>query len=169
MIGRILPEECSQIPFSQGLQCTPQQRECSGSWHWGVVDCYLLMGAGCLVKDKKVVKFYKREWKALKPNRKKKWWFRRGCLRNAVGRASASTTAQKLVQAMQRKVNLTIAISVCKQLPLFEVSYTRDGALPIQDLTHVKQTCETLSNIHTSAHHPSLRLIHDEQWTNYQN
>ena len=51
---------------------------------------------------------------------------------------------------------------LCKALWISQGRFTTESALPIQTLGHIQHTCETLSEIHTMAHHRCWSLIHGE-------
>ena len=51
---------------------------------------------------------------------------------------------------------------LCKALWIAEGRFTTEDDLPSQTLRHIQHTCETLSEIHTLAHHRCWRIIHTE-------
>jgi hypothetical protein len=51
---------------------------------------------------------------------------------------------------------------LCKGLWIGEERFTTEDGLPILTLGHIQNECETLSEIHTFAHHRCWRIIHTE-------
>ena len=51
---------------------------------------------------------------------------------------------------------------LCKAPWVSQGRFTTETDLPVQTLGHIQHTCETLSELHTMAHHRCWRLIHGE-------
>jgi hypothetical protein len=107
------------------------------------------------------------------------WYLRKGESRDKMGEwlkktAVRSQDQRRMLQAnthsfpsncRRHKITKAKESNKCdlyKALWIAEGRFTTEDDLPTQTLRHIQHTCETLSEIHTLAHHRCWRIIHTE-------